>query len=98
MCAHVCDPECGTCLSAILICGPTTHLRFLIPYHPPHLGIISSVCAHVPLSCGLQELFAEYFDKAPVLEIPGRTFPVKTLYLEDAIEHWCVGLLLWLWQ
>ena len=33
------------------------------------------------------DLFAEYFDKCPVMEIPGRAFPVKTLFLEDAIEH-----------
>ena len=35
------------------------------------------------------ELFAEYFDKCPVMEIPGRAFPVTTLFLEDAIEHRC---------
>jgi HrpA-like RNA helicase len=34
------------------------------------------------------ELFAEYFDKCPVMEIPGRAFPVKTYFLEDAIEQW----------
>lgn len=33
------------------------------------------------------ELFADYFGGAPVLHIPGRTFPVKTFFLEDAIEH-----------
>ncbi|KAF2108660.1 P-loop containing nucleoside triphosphate hydrolase protein [Lophiotrema nucula] len=30
--------------------------------------------------------FSQYLDNAPVLNIPGRTFPVETKYLEDAIE------------
>lgn len=32
------------------------------------------------------EKFSTYLDGAPVLNVPGRTFPVKTMYLEDAIE------------
>ena len=32
------------------------------------------------------EQFSVYLDGAPVLNVPGRTFPVKTMYLEDAIE------------
>ena len=32
------------------------------------------------------ERFSNYLDKAPVLTVPGRTFPVETMYLEDAIE------------
>ncbi|KAJ2951739.1 hypothetical protein O0L34_g13904 [Tuta absoluta] len=32
------------------------------------------------------ELFSDYFDKIPVLEIPGRTFPVEQLFLEDIME------------
>ncbi|XP_053608601.1 putative ATP-dependent RNA helicase DHX57 isoform X2 [Plodia interpunctella] len=32
------------------------------------------------------ELFAEYFDKVPILEIPGRTFPVEQLFLENIME------------
>lgn len=31
-------------------------------------------------------LFSEYFDGAPVLTIPGRTFPVEQLFLEDILE------------
>ncbi|KAI9357264.1 P-loop containing nucleoside triphosphate hydrolase protein [Zopfochytrium polystomum] len=31
------------------------------------------------------ELFANYFGDAPVVHIPGRTFPVKVLYLENAL-------------
>lgn len=30
--------------------------------------------------------FSRYLDGAPVLQVPGRTFPVKSLFLEDAIE------------
>jgi HrpA-like RNA helicase len=33
------------------------------------------------------EIFKDYFGKCPLLEISGRTFPVQTLYLEDAIDH-----------
>ncbi|KAL0878613.1 hypothetical protein ABMA27_003692 [Loxostege sticticalis] len=32
------------------------------------------------------ELFSQYFEKVPVLEIPGRTFPVEQLFLEDIME------------
>ena len=30
--------------------------------------------------------FSDYFGHAPILNVPGRTFPVTTRYLEDAIE------------
>ncbi|KAH7080748.1 ATP-dependent RNA helicase A [Paraphoma chrysanthemicola] len=30
--------------------------------------------------------FSKYLNDAPILMVPGRTFPVKTQYLEDAIE------------
>ena len=32
------------------------------------------------------ERFSKYLDGAPVLNVPGRTFPVKVKYLEDAVE------------
>uniref|UniRef100_A0A1A9WLD3 Putative ATP-dependent RNA helicase DHX57 n=1 Tax=Glossina brevipalpis TaxID=37001 RepID=A0A1A9WLD3_9MUSC len=32
------------------------------------------------------KLFSNYFGKTPVLDIPGRTFPVKQLFLEDILE------------
>lgn len=32
------------------------------------------------------EQFSRYLDGAPILNVPGRTFPVQTKYLEDAIE------------
>ncbi|KAL7274738.1 hypothetical protein RUND412_002346 [Rhizina undulata] len=31
--------------------------------------------------------FSDYLGGAPVLNVPGRTYPVQTLYLEDAIEE-----------
>lgn len=30
--------------------------------------------------------FSEYFGNAPILQIPGKTFPVEVKYLEDALE------------
>lgn len=32
-------------------------------------------------------LFSKYFVKAPVLEIPGRTFPVEQIFLEEILER-----------
>lgn len=32
-------------------------------------------------------LFSNYFGHAPVLEIPGRTFPVEQLFMEDILER-----------
>lgn len=32
-------------------------------------------------------LFSKYFVRAPVLEIPGRTFPVEQIFLEDILEQ-----------
>ena len=32
------------------------------------------------------ERFSEYLSGAPILNVPGRTFPVDTRYLEDAVE------------
>lgn len=31
-------------------------------------------------------LFSQYFNNCPVIEVPGRAFPVKQYFLEDAIE------------
>lgn len=30
---------------------------------------------------------SSFFGGCPVIHVPGRTFPVDALYLEDAIEH-----------
>ncbi|XP_045484488.1 putative ATP-dependent RNA helicase DHX57 [Pieris rapae] len=32
------------------------------------------------------DLFSDYFDKVPVLEIPGRTFPVEQVFLEEIMD------------
>src|SRR5690554_2979233 len=32
------------------------------------------------------ERFSDYLGGAPILRVPGRTFPVQELYLEDAVE------------
>ena len=32
------------------------------------------------------ERFSDYLDGAPIMNVPGRTFPVETKYLEDAVE------------
>ena len=37
------------------------------------------------LDGGAAELFADYFGGAPVLSVPGRTFPVIALFLEHAV-------------
>jgi HrpA-like RNA helicase len=34
-----------------------------------------------------KKLFSDYFDGAPVIDIPGRTYPVTCHYLEDLIEE-----------
>uniref|UniRef100_A0A023F369 RNA helicase n=2 Tax=Triatoma infestans TaxID=30076 RepID=A0A023F369_TRIIF len=31
-------------------------------------------------------LFSEYFNKCPVIEVPGRAYPVQTYFLEDIVE------------
>ena len=38
------------------------------------------------------EKISEYFGGCPVLKVPGRTFPVKVAYLEDAVEfaNWAI--------
>ncbi|KAL1902052.1 hypothetical protein Cpir12675_000158 [Ceratocystis pirilliformis] len=39
------------------------------------------------------DVFSKYLDGAPVLQVPGRTFPVETKFIEDAIEltGWTAG-------
>lgn len=34
-----------------------------------------------------KQLFRNYFGGAPVIDVPGRTFPVKSYYLEDVVEE-----------
>lgn len=33
------------------------------------------------------DIFSSYFGKVPVLNIPGKTFPVEQIFLEDALER-----------
>ena len=35
-----------------------------------------------------KEKFAQYFEGAPLLEIPGREFPVETIYEEDDVDNY----------
>lgn len=37
------------------------------------------------------ERFSSYFDGAPILTVPGRTYPVQTMFLEDAVELTKIG-------
>ena len=32
------------------------------------------------------QVFSRYFDRSPVIDIPGRTFLVKEIYLEDVVQ------------
>ena len=54
-------------------------LKRLIKDHRPDLKIIL-------MSATLNaDLFVSYFPGASILSIPGRTFPVTSYYLEDAV-------------
>jgi len=33
-------------------------------------------------------LFSNYFNNCPIVEVPGRAFPVQEYYLEDCIQVW----------
>lgn len=54
-------------------------LRDLLPIRPDLRVILMSATMNA-------ELFSQYFDKVPTVEIPGRTFPVEEFFLEDVIE------------
>jgi HrpA-like RNA helicase len=34
-------------------------------------------------------LFSNYFNNCPIVEVPGRAFPVQEYYLEDCIQVMC---------
>ena len=55
------------------------YLKRLLPRRPDLKVIVSSATMDV-------ERFAEFFGKAPVLEIPGRVFPVEVRYRPDDDE------------
>jgi ATP-dependent RNA helicase DHX29 len=54
-------------------------LRSLMIYRPELKVILMSATVDA-------QRFSRYLNDAPVLNVPGRTFPVQTKYLEDAIE------------
>ncbi|KAL5009094.1 hypothetical protein ScPMuIL_014675 [Solemya velum] len=55
------------------------YLRDLLPKRPDLKIILMSATLNV-------DLFSEYFYYCPVLDIPGRAFPVDQFFLEDIIE------------
>ncbi|KAL1566113.1 RNA helicase [Salvia divinorum] len=54
-------------------------LRDILPRRPNLRVILMSATINA-------ELFSKYFGNAPTTHIPGLTFPVKELYLEDVLE------------
>ncbi|KAF2671034.1 ATP-dependent RNA helicase A [Microthyrium microscopicum] len=54
-------------------------LRTLLARRPDFKVILMSATVD-------SQRFSNYFDGAPIIEVPGRTFPVNTFFLEDAIE------------
>lgn len=54
-------------------------LRSLIRRRPELKVILMSATVNA-------EKFSAYFQRAPILNVPGRTFPVETKFLEDAVE------------
>ncbi|CAL1527826.1 unnamed protein product [Lymnaea stagnalis] len=54
-------------------------LKDLLPLRPDLKVILMSATLNA-------EMFSEYFNKCPMLSIPGFTFPVKEYLLEDVIE------------
>ncbi|XP_071441564.1 putative ATP-dependent RNA helicase DHX57 [Hetaerina americana] len=54
-------------------------LRDLLPQRPDLKVILMSATMNA-------ELFSSYFSGIPIVEIPGRTFPVEQFFLEDIIE------------
>ncbi|KAJ4436719.1 hypothetical protein ANN_16851 [Periplaneta americana] len=54
-------------------------LRDLLPFRPDLKVILMSATLNAAL-------FSSYFEQVPTIEIPGRTFPVEQLFLEDILE------------
>ncbi|KAM7349281.1 putative ATP-dependent RNA helicase DHX57 [Cochliomyia hominivorax] len=55
-------------------------LKRILPARPDLKVILMSATLNA-------KLFSDYFDNIPVLDIPGRTFPVEQLFLEDILER-----------
>lgn len=56
-----------------------TILKDLLPQRPDLKVILMSATLNA-------QLFSKYFNHCPMINIPGFTFPVKELYLEDVLE------------
>ncbi len=54
-------------------------LRDLVTRHPELRIILMSATIDT-------SLFSRYFDRCPVVDIPGRVHPVQLYYLEDCVE------------
>jgi ATP-dependent RNA helicase DHX57 len=55
-------------------------LRDLLPKRPDLKVVLMSATLNA-------DLFSQYFGSVPVMEIPGRTFPVEQIFMEDVIEQ-----------
>lgn len=55
-------------------------LKRILPLRPDLKVILMSATLNA-------KLFSDYFGNVPVLDIPGRTFPVEQLFLEDILER-----------
>lgn len=55
-------------------------LKRILPARPDLKVILMSATLNA-------KLFSDYFNGVPVLDIPGRTFPVEQLFLEDILER-----------
>lgn len=58
-------------------------LRKLLPRRPDIKLILMSATLNA-------QLFSDYFGGCPIIEIPGRAFPVTVFHLEDVIDQWYV--------
>ena len=54
-------------------------LRDMLPQRPDLRILLMSATLNA-------QLFSDYFVSCPVVDIPGRTFPVEQFFLEDTIE------------
>lgn len=54
-------------------------LKRVLPTAPHLRLVLMSATLHT-------ELFSSYFGGCPIIEVPGRMFPVEDLYLEDCLQ------------
>ncbi|ERN10675.1 hypothetical protein AMTR_s00028p00237040 [Amborella trichopoda] len=60
-------------------------LRDLLPHRPDLRLILMSATINA-------EMFSKYFGNAPIIHIPGFTFPVAEVFLEDLLEKSCYNI------